>query len=72
MKLTNYKGVSGIVWTWEDVKFLCPSLSQDECMKAVDEATTKMYSRLIDTSWELLELSLAELGYALEGTKREH
>jgi hypothetical protein len=71
MKLTHYKGVSGIVWTWEDVKFLCPSLTQEECTKAVDEATTKMYSRLMSTSWELLELSLAELGYSIEGGKSE-
>lgn len=71
MKLTNYKGISGIVWSWRDVKFLCPSLTDEECVEAIDKVTVKIHSLVLAMAWEQLELSLASMGYEIEGTKSE-
>lgn len=71
MKVTHNTGGSSVSWTWEDVKFLCPSLSRNECEQALLEATTKMYGKVLPYAWETLELSLSECGYELEGEKCE-
>ena len=71
MKVTHDMGGSAVKWTWEDVKFLCPSLDRNECEQALSEATAKMFTKVLPYAWETLELSLTECGYELEGDKCE-
>lgn len=61
----------GVIWTWEDVKYLCPSLDRAQCEKALYEARLIMLVKMTANVWESLENALVECGYTLEGEKCE-
>lgn len=54
-----------IVWHYEDVQSLCPQLSDEEAIEALQEIADSLKDRSTEEGWQILEALLQERNYPI-------
>lgn len=60
-----------IIWSYEDIQSICPQLSDDEAIEALQTIHDTFKDRATEECWQVLELILEDYGFLERGEDDE-
>lgn len=60
-----------IIWSYEDIQSICPQLSDDEAIEALQTIHDTFKDRATEECWQVLELILEDYGFLERGDDDE-